>query len=88
VACVISSPAGWVMGLVLALPLAPLVAALIAEARVPRGPIVALGIAWMAVALPAPFAGWAAPAGAALVVAAVAVASTASRQQTPPPVPT
>ena len=79
VACVITSPAGWVMGLVLALPLAPLVAALIAEGRVPRGPTVAVTAAWLAVALPAPFEGWAALAGAALIVAAVVAARTAVR---------
>ena len=43
VACVVTSPAGWVMGLVLALPLAPLVAAL-RRRRTPRarGPTIAL----------------------------------------------
>ena len=88
VACVITSPAGWVMGLVLALPLAPLVAALVAEGRVPRGPTVAVAVAWIAVALPAPFAGWAALAGAALIVAAVVAASTASRPIPPDVGPT
>ena len=84
VACVVSSPAGWVMGLVLALPLAPLLAALVAEGRVPRGPSVAIAVAWIAVALPAPFAGWAALAGTALVVAAV-VAARATAPASPPP---
>jgi hypothetical protein len=83
VACVVTSPAGWVMGLVLALPLAPLVAALVAEGRVPRGPVVATAVAWSAVALPAPFAGWPALAGAALIVA-VAVDARAATGPIPP----
>ena len=84
VACVVTSPAGWVMGLVLALPLAPLVAALVAEGRLPRGPTVAVAAAWIAVALPAPFAGWAAVAGAALIVAAVVAARAAATRPIPP----
>ena len=87
-ACVVTSPAGWVMGLVLALPLAPLFAALVAEGRVPRGPAVAVAGAWIAVALPAPFAGWAALAGAALIVAAVVAARTAARPTLPDGGPT
>ena len=83
VACVITSPAGWVMGMVLALPLAPLAA----EGGVPRGPTVAVVAAGIAVALPAPFAGWAALAGAALIVAAVVAGSTASGALPPPGVP-
>jgi hypothetical protein len=88
IACVITSPAGWVMGLVLALPLAPLAAALVADARVPRGPIVALAVAWIAVALPAPFVGWPALAGTGLIVATIVVAAAASRRDCPPAVPT
>ena len=88
VACVITSPAGWVMGLVLALPLAPLVAALVTEGRLPRGLIVTVALAWIAVALPAPFAGWAALAGTALIVAAVVAASSAARPIPPPVAPT
>jgi hypothetical protein len=83
VACVITSPAGWVMGLVLALPLAPLAAALIANGRIWRGPAVAVAVAWIGVALPAPFAGWAALAGAALIVAAVVAARRAARSIPP-----
>ena len=88
VACVITSPAGWVMGLVLALPLAPLIVALIAGGHAPRGPAVAVTVAWIAVALPAPFAGWAALAGAALIVAAVVAARTVARPTPPPAAPT
>jgi hypothetical protein len=79
VACVVTSPAGWVMGLVLALPLAPLAARLVAEGRLPRGPAVAGALAWIAVALPAPAPGWAALAGSALIVAAVVAAALAAR---------
>jgi hypothetical protein len=78
VACVVTSPAGWVMGLVLALPLAPRAATLVAEERLPRGLAVAGALAWIAVALPAPFAGWAALAGAALIVVAVVAAGPIS----------
>ena len=78
VACAIASPAGWVMGLVLALPLAPLVAALVTEGCIPRGLTVTVALAWIAVALPAPFAGWAALADTALIVAAVIAASMAT----------
>jgi glycosyl transferase family 87 len=88
VACVVTSPAGWVMGLVLALPLAPRIAALANEARLSRGPAVAVAAAWIAVALPAPFAGWAAPAGAALIVTSVVAARAAARPIPPPVVPT
>jgi hypothetical protein len=75
VACVVTSPAGWVMGLVLALPLAPLAAALLAEGRLAAGPALAGAVAWVALALPQPFAGWAAIGGAVLVVAAAALAA-------------
>jgi hypothetical protein len=76
VACVVTSPAGWVMGLVLGLPLATLGAALVSDGRLPLGPAVGGGLAWAALALPAPFVGWAALAGVALVVAAAAAAVT------------
>ncbi|HEY6477592.1 MAG TPA: glycosyltransferase 87 family protein [Polyangia bacterium] len=78
--CVITSPAGWVMGLVLALPLAPLGAALQIEGRLGRGPAAAGVIAWTALAVPQPFAGWAAVAGVTLVAAASAAAATLRRE--------
>ncbi len=87
VACVVTSPAGWVMGLVLALPLAPGVALLVNEGRVPRGPAIAVAVAWIAVALPAPFAGWPALAGAALTVAALVGANAAAGAIPPPEEP-
>jgi hypothetical protein len=74
VACVVTSPAGWAMGLVWALPLAPLAMGVHAgsglDARV-RLVLVAAGIAC---AVPAPFPGFPAVAGAALVLAATAAA--------------
>src|SRR5450631_1498073 len=85
VACVVTSPAGWVMGLVLALPLAPRIAVLVDEGRLSRCLTVFVALTWSAVALPAPFAGWPALAGAALIVA-VAVAARAATGPIPPPV--
>jgi hypothetical protein len=79
VACVVTSPAGWVMGLVLALPLATVGVALAAGGRLPRGPAVAGALAWVALALPQPFSGWAATAGVALVASASAAAATLRR---------
>ena len=78
IACVVTSPTGWVMGLVLALPLAPRAAALVAEGRLPPGLAMAGALAWIAVALPAPFAGWSALAGAALIVVAIVAADAAA----------
>ncbi len=88
VACVVTSPAGWVMGLVLALPLAPGIARLVREGRLSRGPAAAVAVAWIAVALPAPVEGWPALAGAALIVATVVAARSAGRALPPPGVPT
>lgn len=80
-ACVVASPAGWVMGLVVAIPLAPQAAALVANARFSRRLAIALGVAWVAVALPAPFAGFPALAGAALCALATAAALATGRRQ-------
>jgi hypothetical protein len=88
VACVVTSPAGWVMGLVLALPLAPRLAALVREGHLPRGPAVGVAVAWIAVALPAPVAGWPALAAAVLIVAAVVAARASARALPPRGVPT
>jgi Glycosyltransferase family 87 len=82
-ACVVASPAGWVMGLVVAIPLAPHAAALVADARLSRRLAIALGVAWVAVALPAPFAGFPALAGAVLSALATAAALTTDRRQIP-----
>jgi hypothetical protein len=72
VAGVVASPTGWVMGLVVALPLAPRAAGLLAEGRLSRPAALTLAAAFVAVALPAPFTGFPALAGAALVVATAA----------------
>jgi hypothetical protein len=73
VACVVASPAGWVMGLVVALPLVSWLARLRAV-RAARVPGVALAAALVACAVPPPGAGWAAVAGAGLAAAAVGLA--------------
>jgi len=74
VACVVTSPAGWAMGLVAALPLVPLLAAGRREGTVGRRAGSALGVALVACACPPLFAGWPALAGAALVVTAAIAA--------------
>jgi hypothetical protein len=74
VASVVASPTGWVMGLVVALPLAPRAAGLLAAGRLSRPAALTLAAALVAVALPAPFSGFPALAGAALVAAATAAA--------------
>jgi hypothetical protein len=76
VACVVTSPAGWAMGLVFALPLAPVLWTRAGAAALAPAARWAVRGAWIACALPAPFSGWAALAGAALVVAASAAAAT------------
>ena len=83
VACVVTSPAGWVMGLVLALPLAVSGAALAAQGALPRGPAIAGGICWVALALPQPFPGWAAAAALGLCGAAIAVVMEMRRGSVP-----
>ena len=74
VACVVTSPAGWVMGLVLALPLAPAVVETWAAGTWPRGLSVAAAAGWLGVALPWPVAGLA-TVGATLLVAVAAAAA-------------
>ena len=69
-ACVVTSPTGWVMGFVWALPIAPLVFRVRATASAPRWWLRAVVGAWIVCALPAPMVGWPAMAGAALTVAA------------------
>jgi hypothetical protein len=83
IACVVTSPAGWVMGLVVAIPMAPCAAARLAAGHLSWRAALALGAAWIAVALPAPFAGFPALAGAALV----AVATTAALASPGRPLP-
>jgi hypothetical protein len=73
VASVVASPAGWVMGLVVALPMVPLAGAAALSPRARAGLVAAL----VACACPPPFAGWPALAGAAVVVAATSAAVAA-----------
>lgn len=79
VAAVVASPAGWVMGLVVALPLVPRVTRL-REPR--RGVRFALGASLLACLCPPPLPGWAAIAGAALVLIVAASAALAPRDAT------
>jgi hypothetical protein len=74
VTCVVASPAGWVMGLVVALPLVPWLARWAAADGPARSWRRALVAALGACAVPPPVAGWAALAGAAVVVAAAGLA--------------
>jgi hypothetical protein len=83
VACVVTSPAGWVMGLVLALPLATHGAALAARGELPRGPVLVGAISWLALAVPQPFSGWAAAAALGLIGAGVAAATAMRRGGVP-----
>jgi hypothetical protein len=80
VACVVASPAGWIMGFVWALPLVPWLARARAEARGSRRRWWLVVVAGAACAMLPPFPGWAAAAGTALVVAAAALALSSSRR--------
>jgi hypothetical protein len=73
VACVVTSPAGWVMGLVVALPFVSWLARL-GPVREARGSALALAAALVACAAPPPVAGWAALAGTVVAAAAVGFA--------------
>jgi hypothetical protein len=69
-ACVVTSPTGWVMSFVWALPIAPFVWASVARRRL-RAPLLPfLSAAWLACALAPLLPGWAAVSGLALVVSA------------------
>jgi hypothetical protein len=74
VACVVTSPSGWTMGLVLALPLVPLTRAARAAGVLGRARAGALGLALALCACPPVFTGSSALAGAALVVVAAVAA--------------
>ncbi|MFL5308480.1 MAG: glycosyltransferase 87 family protein [Polyangia bacterium] len=75
VACVVTSPAGWVMGLVLALPLAPALFEVWRARTWSRGLSGAAVAAWIAMALPWPVAGLATLGGTLLVGVAAAAAT-------------
>jgi hypothetical protein len=74
VACVVTSPSGWTMGLVWALPMVACAARIRADGRARPPALVALGAAWLACAVPPPFAGWPALAGTTLGAAAIGLA--------------
>ncbi|HXJ19828.1 MAG TPA: glycosyltransferase family 87 protein [Polyangia bacterium] len=75
VASVIASPAGWVMGLVFALPLAPRLLTAIGGRRWTAARAIAAGVCWVGVALPSPVSGLAAIAATGLVLVAAAETS-------------
>jgi hypothetical protein len=68
-ACVVTSPTGWVMSFVWALPIAPLVWTSVGRARLSRRQLGILGAVWIACAVFPVINGWAAVAGTTLVVA-------------------
>jgi hypothetical protein len=78
-ACVVASPSGWAMGLVWGLPIAALARRLRNAGAVSGHALVAVGAAWLACAVPAPFAGWPAVAGAALAATATGLALSGVR---------
>lgn len=78
-ACVITSPAGWIMGFVWALPLVAWLRALRDGADTPAS-WWALALAGVACACPPPAAAWAPLAGLALVAAAVTLALAQPRE--------
>jgi hypothetical protein len=69
VACVVTSPAGWSMSYVWALPMTILIAQLRHARRLGPRRMIAFAQAWIACAIAPPLAGWAALAGVALVIA-------------------
>src|SRR3954462_14965077 len=69
VACVVTSPTGWVMSFVWALPIAPLVWTSPGRARLSRRQLGTIGAVWIACAVFPLISGWAAVAGTTLVVA-------------------
>jgi hypothetical protein len=79
-ACVVASPAGWIMGLVVALPLVPWLVRSGEGAQTAGGWRLGVGGALVACAVPPPFAGWAAGAGALLVLAAIGWALALPRE--------
>jgi hypothetical protein len=74
VACVVTSPSGWAMGFVWGLPVATVAWTASGADRLAARPRWMLRTAWIACALPPLFAGWAAIAGTAFVVAAAGAA--------------
>jgi hypothetical protein len=82
VASVVASPAGWVMGLVFALPLAPRLAAGLAGGGWPRALAIAATASWAGMAAPWPWAGLATVAATVFVgVTALAAARPAAEAE-------
>jgi hypothetical protein len=73
-ACVITSPTGWVMSFVWMFPMAPLVWTSLARARLSRRLRSILSATWLACALPPLTGAWAVLAGTALIVTAAIAA--------------
>jgi hypothetical protein len=69
IGCVVTSPTGWVMSFVWALPIAPLVWTSVGRAHLSRRQLGILGAVWIACAVFPLINGWAAVAGTTLVVA-------------------
>jgi hypothetical protein len=69
-ACVVTSPTGWVMSFVWALPMAPMLWTAAGRAHLSRRELGALGAVWIVCAVFPTFRGWAAPSGTALLVGA------------------
>lgn len=74
IACVVASPAGWVMGLVWALPLVPWLARLRGAPGTSRPAWWGVALTLAACAIPPPIEGWPALAGTAVVVATIVLA--------------
>src|SRR6185295_19855650 len=81
-ACVVTSPTGWVMSFVWALPLAPLFWTAAGRARLSRRQLGMLGAVWITCALFPVINGWAAIAGTAMVAAAAYAADARSEEHT------
>jgi len=82
IASVLASPAGWIMGLVFALPLAPRLASSVVRRGWPRPLSVAAGVGWLGIAAPWPVPGVATVA-AGLLLGVLAVAATRGQPGSP-----
>lgn len=81
IASVIASPAGWIMGLVFALPLAPRLASSVVRRGWPPALTIAGGLGWLGIAAPWPVPGVA--TGAAVVLVGVVALAGARGQPGP-----
>jgi hypothetical protein len=83
VTCVVTSPSGWTMSYVWALPATVLVAELRRTGRLGPRATMAFAQAWIACAIVPPVAGWAALAGTALVIASAGASMRAAAAEAP-----